>query len=188
MSINWDIVLKIVMPLLTLFLGVWLKNIFEAKEKLIAHYGHVSSFKLKRSEGEEQDRWVYTHSVIVRNAGRKLATNLRLGHNVLPDNVIVQPDIEYSIKDLPGGSKELVFPSIAPKKEITISYLYSPPLTYAQINSHIESDSGAAKVVNVLLQQIYPKWINASVGVLMLTGSVTLIYLLVMLVAWLINM
>jgi hypothetical protein len=188
MSINWDIVLKIVMPLLTLFLGVWFKSIFEAKEKLIAHYGHVSSFKLKNSVREDKERWIYTHSVIVRNTGRKPATNLRLGHNVLPEDIIVQPDIEYSIKKLPGGSKELVFPSIAPKKEITVSYLYSPPLTYQQINSHIESDGGEAKVVNVLLQQIFPKWVNVAVCLLMFTGSVTLVYLLVVLTTWLIIM
>ena len=188
MSINWDIVIKIVMPLLTLFLGVWLKDFLEAKEKLIAHYGHVSSFKLKRHEGDEQDKWVYTHSVVVRNAGKKPATNLRLGHNILPDNFIVQPDISYSIIELPGGSKELVFPTLAPKKEITVSYLYFPPLTYNQINSHIESNNGPAKVVNVLLQQIFPKWVNTTVGVLMLTGAVTLLYILVLLIIWLLNM
>ena len=188
MSIDWDIALKVVMPIITLFLGAWLKNVFEAKEKLIAHYGHFSSFKLKKLEGEDQEKWVYTHSVVVRNAGGKPAANVRLGHNVLPENFIVQPDIEYSVRTLPGGSKELLFPSLGPEKEITVSYLYFPPLTYEKINSHIESDGGAAKVVNVLLQQVFPKWVNTAVGALMLTGAVTVIYFIVVLVIWLINM
>lgn len=188
MSISWELVIKIVMPLITLFLGAWLKNFMEAKERLIAHYGHVSSFKLKRTDGDEQDKWVYTHSVVVRNTGRKPASNLRLGHNILPENVIVQPDIDYSVKDLPGGSKELVFPVLPPKKEITVSYLYTPPLTYNQINSHIESDAGAAKIVNVLLQQVYPKWVSFLVAMLMFTGAVTLIYFLVLVSKWLLKM
>lgn len=99
MDINWELVVNICMPILTLFLGIWLQPFFEVKEKIIAHYGHVSSFKLKKSDENEQDKWIYTHSVIVRNTGRKPASNLRLGHNVLPDNFIVQPDIEYRVSN-----------------------------------------------------------------------------------------
>jgi len=188
MSIDWDIALKVFMPLVSLFLGAWIKNALEAKVRLIVHYGHVSAFKLKGVEGDDQDRWVYTHSVVIKNNGRKPAFNLRLGHNVLPDNTIVQPDIEYSINVLPGGSKEMIFPILSPKKEITVSYLYYPPLTYGQINTHVESDAGAAKPVNVLLQPVYSKWVNYSVLALMLIGAVTVVYLLVVIVIWLVNM
>lgn len=181
MDINWELVVNIIMPILTLFLGVWFQRLFEAKEKIIAHYGHVSSFKLKKSDKGEQDRWIYTHSVIVRNTGRKPASNLRLGHNVLPDNFIVQPDIEYRINDLPRGSKELMFPTLAPKKDIMVSYLYFPPLTYNQINSHIESDAGAAKVVNVLLQPIVPKMVSFIAGLFMLVGLISFLYMIIFL-------
>jgi len=58
MSINWDIALKVFMPLVSLFLGAWIKNALEAREKLIAYYGHVSAFKLKRIEGDDQNKWV----------------------------------------------------------------------------------------------------------------------------------
>jgi hypothetical protein len=126
--------------------------------------------------------------VVVRNTGRKPAENLRVGHTILPDDFIVQPDMEYTIKELPGGSKELVFPIIPPKKQITISYLYFPPLTYDKINSHVESDNGAAKPVNVLLQPVFSKWVNASVWVLMLLGMTTIMYLLVQGALWLTTM
>lgn len=186
MDINWELVVNICMPILTLFLGIWLQPFFEVKEKIIAHYGHVSSFKLKKSDENEQDKWIYTHSVIVRNTGRKPASNLRLGHNVLPDNFIVQPDIENRINALPGGSKELIFPTLAPKKDIMISYLYFPPLTYNQINSHIESDAGAAKVVNVLLQPIVPKMVIFIAWVLMLIGLISCVYMFISLIGSLI--
>ena len=50
---------------------------------------------------------VNTHSIVVRNAGNKLATNIRIGHMELPDFQIF-PDIEYEVKSLPGGQKEIV--------------------------------------------------------------------------------
>lgn len=100
---------------------------------------------------------------------------------MLPDNFIVQPDIEYRINDLPGGSKELMFPTLAPKKDIMVSYLYFPPLTYNQINSHIESDAGAAKVVNVLLQPIVPKMVSFIAGLFMLIGLISFLYMLIFL-------
>lgn len=188
MNINWDLLLKIVMPIATLFLGAWLKNLFESKEKLIAHYGHVSSFKLKTDSPETNGSWVYTHSVIIKNTGRKTATNVRLGHTNLPLNLIVQPDIEYSIKDLPGGGKELLIPSLTPKKEITVSYLYFPPLTYNQINSHIESDFGPAKIVNVLLQPVISKWLSRLVLALVSLGVISAIYLVILFIIWLYNL
>lgn len=162
-----------------------LKNLFESKEKLIALYGHVSAFKLKADSPENNNNWVYTHSVIVKNTGRKTATNVRLGHKSLPENIIVQPDIDYSIKDLPGGGKELIIPNLTPKKEISVSYLYFPPLTYNQINTHIESDFGPAKVVNVLLQPVIPKWISRLFLALVTLGAISAIYLATLLIIWL---
>lgn len=178
MTIDWDIAIKVIMPLITLFLGAWLKEVLDKKEKLIAYYGHVASFKLTKTDEAPEDKWVFAHSVIVRNSGKKTANNVRLGHNVLPYNYVVSPDIEYEVKDLPGGTKELIFPQLTPKKEITISYLYNPPLTYEKINSHIESDSGPAKVVSVLLQQVYPKWVSILAGLLMISGLFSITYAL----------
>ena len=80
----------------------------------------------------------------------------------------------------------MIFPTLAPKKDIMISYLYFPPLTYNQINSHIESDAGAAKVVNVLLQPIVPKMVIFIAWVLMLIGLISCVYMFISLIGSLI--
>jgi hypothetical protein len=177
MNIDWNIFLTIAMPIISIFFGALITHLFTNRERLITHYGHVSSFKVKQEEADKDDYWVYTHSVVIRNIGRKTARNVRLGHAVLPQNVRVEPDIDYIQKDLPGGGKEFVFPSLVPKKQVTISYLYFPPLTYNQINTHVESDEGPAKLVTALLQPQAPKWLVKLIWALIVIGTVALIYL-----------
>jgi hypothetical protein len=202
MDINWPLVVQIGSPILTLFAGAFLNHLLERRERVIAHLGHIASFKLEGTKNEKredhetveddkvvatqsddlseteprpEDRWVYTHSVVVRNTGRKTATNVRLGHNILP-NVTISPDIDYSIKELPGGGKDIVIPKLVPKKEITISYLYFPPLTWGQINTHLESDNGPIKVIKVLLQGQPPKWLLGIIWTLLIVGLIGVVY------------
>jgi hypothetical protein len=184
MTIDWGMVAKVAMPIVTLFLGVIVNRYLESREKLIAHLGYCAVHKLKPKEDGKPGTTVHTHSVIVKNSGNKSAKNVRLGHNFLPD-VNVYPDIEYFINDLPGGGKEIVFPNISPKKEVTVSYLYFPPDIWPQVNTHIESDEGPAKIVQVLLQvQPKPVIIKIIWG-LIIAGIISIVYGLVELAMWL---
>lgn len=173
--INWDIVVQIAAPIITLVLGVVLDRLFHEKEKLISYLGHVSSFRVTPNEAGQPQYIINTHAVIIRNVGRKTATNVRLGHNFI-QHVSVHPDIDYQLRDLPGGGKEILIPSLVPKKEVTISYLYFPPLTWNQINTHVESDFGPAKIVTVVLQSQSPRWLLRVLGALVIIGLVSAVY------------
>jgi len=177
MMIDWNIVSQIAAPIVALFVGALLNHILTNREKLITHYGHVSGFRLEPTAPDNEPTYVNTHSIIVKNSGRKTATNVRVGHIILPD-IKIYPDIEYHIQDLPGGGKEIIFPKLIPKKEITISYLYFAPTLYNQINTHVESDEGLAKAVNVLLQPQPPKWLIRIIWVLIIYGIVGVFYTL----------
>lgn len=181
---NTDLLLKVAMPIVTLFLGIFINRLFENREKLISHLGYIASHKLSTKEEGQEPTIIHTHSLIIRNSGRKAAKNVRLGHHFLPDfNVF--PDIEYSINNLPGGGKEIIFPTLTQKKEITISYLYFPPITWENINTHIESDEGPAKVVQVLLQPQVNPILLRGIWFLIITGLISLVYSIVILVKWL---
>ena len=177
MNIDWNIVVQIAIPILTVFITAAVSRYWSERPKLIAYYGHVASHALNSVVEGKEVKHINTHTVVIRNNGNKTATNVRISHNVLPDFKIY-PETEYYVNDLPSGGKELVFPRITPKREFTISYLYFPPVTYNQIDSFIDSDTGAAKVVNVRLQQIFPRWVNFSVVASMLLGLVAFIYIL----------
>lgn len=178
MAIDWNIAVQIAAPIIAIFVGAALNRFLNERPRLIAYYGHVASHSFNNTEVEGQKvTHINTHAVVIRNNGNKTATNVRISHNVLPDFKIY-PVTDYQVNDLASGGKEIVIPRVSPKREYTISYLYFPPVTYDRINSYIESDTGSAKVVNVRLQQIFPRWINFLVGSSMLLGLITFIYIL----------
>jgi len=179
MHINWDIVVKISVPLLTLFLGVILNKWAEDKPRLISFLSHTFAISSETPEGLHFT--VHTHSIVVRNAGRKPATNVRLGHSTLPAFQIY-PSTNRTINELPDGSKEIVIPSLVPKEQITINYLYFPPLLWNQVNTYTKSDQGQAKAVSMMLSRQFPKKYSALAWIVFLLGLISLGYLLVILV------
>ncbi len=177
MNIDWTIVSQIAVPLIICVVSIVLTKYFNEKEKLIAFYGHIASHALDSTIEDQPVTHIYTHAVVIRNNGNKTATNVKITHNHLP-SFTIHPDTNFMRNPLPNGGAELVIPRITPKQEYTISYLYFPPITYDQIRSSIESDKGLAKIVNVRLQQIFPKWVNVLVVLSMLLGTIAFVYML----------
>jgi hypothetical protein len=171
---EFDVVAKIAAPLVAALFTFLLQRWNERKPRIVSYLGHVSAFKLK---GQTQTD-VFAHSVIVRNTGRKPARDVRVGHNILPENFTVQPPIQYEIVSNPDGARELVFPVLVPSEQVTISYLYFPPLTWQQINSYTKHDEGFARVISVIPTPQYPWYVRWLVGALMFIGASFLIYLL----------
>ena len=180
MTIDWNIIATIASPVIALFIGAFLNHLLENRPKVVCYLGHVSGIRFK----SDQIHQVNTHSVVLRNAGRKTANNIRLGHNTLPAFQIF-PDIEHSVKDLPGGGKEVVIPKLVPKKQVTISYLYFPPLVWDQINTHLESDEGPVKVLNVLPTVQPSKWLITVLWILVGYGVIGVLYSVYALLQWL---
>ena len=180
MPLDAETIARIVGPLLSLLVAGIIRRYSEARAKIVSFIGHVSSFTLQN----EQRTIVHTHSVVVRNAGRKAAHNVRLAHIVLPQNVTVFPPVQYTIERNPEGASEIVIPVLVPKEQITISYLYFPPLTWDQVNTNTKSDEGFAKILNVIPMPQPPKAILALVWSLVFVGASFVFYWLVRLAAY----
>jgi hypothetical protein len=181
MSINWDILIKIAVPLGTLMLGRFLDRWFEKRPKLISYIGHVSMFSLN----DEKRTQVYTHAIVISNTGRKTANNVRVGHNVLPTNYLLTPNVPHVKEEVPTGSKEIVIPKLVPGEQITISYLYFPPLTWGQINTYTKSDEGFAKILKVIPTPQPTKWVTRLRLILEFVGVIAIVYSIVEVVRWL---
>lgn len=175
-------IFKIISPLITLIFGAILKYYTEEKSKIISFLGHVSVFTLQ----DEQKTQVFAHSVIVRNAGRKAAHNVRLVHNVLPSNINIYPPVQYSVEHNPEGTGEIVIPALVPKEQVTISYLYFPPLTWDKINIFTKSDEGLAKIINVMPTPQLSKWLIFLIWFLMFIGASFLLYWLMRFITYII--
>src|SRR5206468_3645193 len=126
MMIDWNAVATVAAPVVALFAGVWVNRKFENRPILISYFGHISAFH--STPPDRQAIHVHTHAVVLRNTGRRSATNVRLHHNVLPDFTI-WPSIAHRTEALPDGTQDIVIPVLVPGEEITVSYLYFPPLT-----------------------------------------------------------
>ena len=174
MSVDWDLVAKLAAPTIAVFVGAALNRAIESRVRLISWLGHASAFTVSGQQGQPPLQ-VHTHAVVVRNTGRKPARNVRLGHYSLPD-FTVWPDIEYTTVDLPGGGKEIVIPNLVPGEQVTISYLYWPPVTFGQINSYTKSDEGMARIFTVLPTPQLPRWVRGVLLALLLVGITTTLY------------
>ena len=96
--------------------------------------------------------------------------------------------IQHHVEDLPGGGREIVFPLLVPSQQVTITYVYFPPVTWQQINTTTRSDEGFAKIVTALPTPQSPARVLNSLRVLVVVGAAAAIYGLVLLIRglWLI--
>lgn len=178
MPLDLDLTVKIAVPLTTLVLGKYLDRWITKRSKLIIFLGHASSFTMR---GENPSTF-NTHHIVIRNVGRVSANNVRIGHFVLPDHFQLYPPIPHTVVRIEGGIAEIVIPKFVPEEQVTISYLYAPPLLWNQIHAYTKSDEGFAKLLNVLPTPQYPKWVSRTIWTLSFVGLAALIYLVVELI------
>lgn len=186
MLIDFSLFGRIAEPLVILVLGTFIGRWIEKRPRLVVYYGHVGEFQLQPS-GQYPSATVHTHSVVIKNTGKLAARNVRLPHNIPlkpPLNFSVQPPTDFTRKPLESGGEQITFPVLVPGQQVTVSYLYFPPLHYTQINRQISSDEGMARQLNVLPTPQQPRWRLAILWFLVFIGVVTLVYLGVELALW----
>lgn len=176
MAMDWNLVSTIAVPLLCLLFGAFINRKLERRPVIVSFFGHASSFSINSDEGNALV--VNTHTVVIRNVGKRSAANLRMTHAILP-NINVFPQIPYHSEILPGGAVDLVFPTIVPGQQITVSYLYLAPLLVAGVNMGIKHDDGFGKAISVILQRQFPLWLLRITKWSAIIGAVTVLYGLV---------
>ncbi len=93
---------------------------------------------------------IHSHSIVVRNVGKKSAFNVRVGHLSGVAAFQLAPPVNHTMAVNPNGGWEILIPTLVPDEQVQISYLYVPPLTVNLVNSYIKSDEISAQVINVL--------------------------------------
>ena len=175
MRIDWHLFARFVGPLIAAIVGAVIAQWWEKRPHLVSYLAHSSAVTVHPPQGQQFQ--VNTHSIVVRNAGKKAATNVRLGHFILP-NYSVFPSINYEVNGLPGGGSEIVFPQLVPGEQVTVTYLYYPPVFWNKVNSYTKSDEGFAKILSVLPSPQPSVLVYRLRQVLMGLGAVTALYAL----------
>jgi hypothetical protein len=156
-----------------------LTRVFQNKPKLVAFYGHVSELVLKNPDGTEfRDQTgcnvtVRSHSITIINIGKTPATEVKIVHGILPLNYTIFPPISYNKE-----GTEITIPSLAPNEQISITYLYYPPLHVSQINVFIKCTECLSIPGNMQHVQVIPNWVKCILYALIFMGTVTSIYFL----------
>lgn len=177
-----SVIVNAVATLATVVVAFVLNKYFNNRVKLTLYCLHASVHKITKPEGI-----IHTHAIVIRNAGRVAAKNVRVGHCVFPEaSVTVSPPTEYEKKEIEGGT-ELIFPILVPQEQLTISYLYFPPVTMGHINTYVKSDEGYAKVLNVIPAPKLPAWLEVVLYILLFIGGLFVMRIIVQLVALIIQ-
>lgn len=174
-SIDLPLVQRILEPVVIGFVLFFGQRFFERRARLVVYYGNVGFFQLPTGN-------VHTHTVVIRNAGKLPAHNVRIPHTgplaAANIHVSVLPQALYDVRPLPTGGEELHFAVVAPGQTLTISYLYYPPIVWNQINQAVMSDEGPARVLRVLPTPQFPRWALALLWGLIGIGALTCVYFL----------
>jgi hypothetical protein len=173
--IDWSVIALIAATISAAVIGAWAQHSFEGRARLLSYFSHVSSFTLRPPTGPQVT--INTHSVVLRNNGRSPATNVRLHHALLPD-YNVWPAIVHRVEELPDRTRDIVIPTLVPGEEVSISYLYPPPITFQQINAGVKCDQGIANQISVLLQRQYPAWLGRTLLMFAFFGVISILYFL----------
>jgi hypothetical protein len=178
-AIDFSILSKIGIGVFLLFAGGFINRLFERRARLVIFYGHVGRFYLQQ---QPQPGIVHTHAVVIRNAGRVAAQNVHVSHfgllNANNIHVSIDPPLAHTVQTLSNNTDEILFPTLPAKFQVTVSYLYFPPIVFNQINAQIYSDEGPARVINVLPQEQWPRWVLAVLWTLILVGVIGVCYVL----------
>lgn len=189
MALNWDAVIKLGSGVLAAVVAWALKMWSERGAKVIAYYRHSSAITMPPTQAStgQEPTVVHTHSVVIRNVGRKAATNVRLSHFYLPPAFSLWPAVQYRVEPVQNSGEDVVIPTLVPNQEVTVNYLYFPPLLYTGVNSSVRTDEGFARIVNVLPTPEPSPWVVRSRTALMVVGVATAIYWVAIAIASLIK-
>lgn len=159
------------------------QRFFDRRPRLITYYGHTSIHRVAGSPGTPGGI-VHTHSVVVRNVGRASAHNVRISHAIDPTNIDVQPAIAYRRERVSNAGDDLVFDTLVPGQQVTISYLYAPPTVFTNFGTWVRSDEGIARGVNVIPQQQAGPVVLRALALLVVIGFATTLYFALQGIEW----
>ncbi|MGY2237803.1 hypothetical protein [Pseudomonas gingeri] len=185
MEFTLDAAIKLAAPVLTGVFGLLAKIYLDAKPKLVCYMIHSIAITTRNQiDPNAQPIIVHTHSIAVRNAGKKSASNVRIGHHFLPDFQIY-PSLIHEVIKGPDNTAEILIPTLVPGEQITIGYLYFPPQTFQNINNYCKSDEVLAKYLNVTPMVPASKIQLRTLWTLVFIGASSLVYwILTLLFIW----
>lgn len=179
---------KLLAPIVSALLIAGFKWYTEGRPRVISYLVQSWGVRIPDSSDGTPGAVVHSHTIAVANTGRKPATAVRVTHGIkqtLPA-LAIHPPIQYTIETNPEGYLQIVFPVLVPKQQITISYLYFPPLLYSQVLGTVLSNEGMARILDVVPMARPSRFVSWGTSILATIGGSVIVYWIFRLAIWLV--
>ena len=170
MRIDWPTIGQAAWSVVLLLVGALVTWVLERKPKLTYYASHWSAYPRPGSP----PLIIHTHGIVLKNVGRKTATDIRVRHELRTETFYVTPRVPYTDPDMPGGGFEIVFPRLVPQEEIAISYMHTAP--FNNFRGQITHASGPAVEVPAIPRVEHSKWVTRTILFLALVGLIAIVF------------
>lgn len=176
-DISFEAAIRLLSPVFAAIIAAVAKYFFEGRPRLVTFLVHSVAHPVPVdpttgvSAGD-----VHTHTIVVKNTGKKTAHHVRIDHAIFPPSYVLTPPVNHKLSLGQGKSAEICIPVLVPNEQVSISYLYFPPLTWHQINGWVKSDEGMAKVIQGMPRSPPPWPVQVLLVLLMFLGASTVMY------------
>lgn len=170
MSTNdlWTIIPTALSSFAVAYFAYWLVG----KPRLYVYSPPSTGFQLPPAQEGSHPIALRAGQVVVQNAGRKSAHKVQLTAQPgwQPWGYTIVPNIDHEVRTGPKGEWMMEIPYLGPHETVTVQILNGTNI------DTVRSLEGPAKVVDVIHQRVFPKWVGGTLLVLILVGFVTLGY------------
>jgi hypothetical protein len=146
----------------------WFLHRLKGKPSLLYWLPGSFTFKLK-----EPDMLVRTDALTIQNIGRQTAKDIEIIHKEKLDHFEFSTPIDFAESTSPSGEHVIKIASLGPKEHINIQLLSHAKLPMLL---NVRSAEGQARAIQVQLQRIFSKSIQALAVVLMAIGGGFVLY------------
>lgn len=164
---------EIAAVLITVFLEI-LRRLLTPKALIIWGITHGFSFSIPQQDGSHS--LIHTGTAFVKNVGRETAKDIEIYLNFQPEHFQIWPVFEYKV-DMALDSRCIIkIPFLKKGEHFSIEFIQSrvsPPEIL-----HIRAAEGRCKKVDMAPLQIFNKWINGLIMILLSLGVYTVCLIL----------
>ncbi len=174
-----------IVPVFTLIINKYFKNSAKISYGELHQFTYLINQPLTNQEGEvvKSSQTVHTQSYVFKNEGREAATNMEVIFNYAPIYLNIWPSRLYTVKNDSEQRHIMVFDYLAPKEVIRCEVIAIN--TQVPMLLSVRCKEGLAQNIVLSPQKVFhPAFINC-VRFLIFLGSVSLVYILVVLLQWL---
>lgn len=158
--------------------AAWLSYWLIGKPRLIVFSPNSTFFRLDPQQVGGSSFNIRAGQVIVQNNGRKSATKVQFvaEPGLIPWGYNIFPVIDHSVRSGARGEWILEIEFLGPGENVTVQILNGPQI------ASVRALEGVAKAVPVIHQRLFPKWVQTTLGMLMTIGTITIGYVVFIMV------